>query len=62
MGRRGHGVIQVNDEFIVIGGTRSGYIDEPIESCKLKRKSMICITKKPILSKFTHYPELMLVP
>ena len=33
--RSGHGVIQVNNEFLVFGGSRKSYKDEPTESCKL---------------------------
>ena len=64
--REAHGVIQVENEFIVVGGTRkwrpNGDDYEPTESCKLKRESMICKTREPKLSRFTHYPELMLIP
>ena len=45
--RQAHGVIQIDNEFIVVGGTRSGFEDEPTESCKLNGQSMI---------------ELMLIP
>ena len=56
-------MIQVSDnEFIVVGGYRIGDKDEPTESCKLKQQSMICTTREPQLSKFTAYPELMLIP
>ena len=60
--RRGHGVIQVNNEFIVVGGNRYSDEDEPTESCKLNGQSMTCTTREPQLSDFTLYPELMLMP
>ena len=58
--RRGHGVIQVDNEFIVVGGRRHGKEDEPTESCKLNGQSMKCTTREPQLWKFKFYPELML--
>ena len=60
--RTGLGVIQLDNEFIVIGGSRYGDEDEPTESCKLNGQSMTCTTREPQLSKFTLYPELMLIP
>ena len=60
--REGHGVIQVNNEFIVVGGSRRNRKDEPTESCKLKQQTMICTIREPQLSKFSFYPELMPVP
>ena len=60
--RRGHGVIQVDNEFVVVGGIRYGNKDEPTESCKLNGQSMTCTNRGPQLSKFTTYPELMLIP
>ena len=59
--RSGLGVIYVDNEFIVIGGSRIGPKDEPTESCKLNEQSMTCTTREPSLSKFTFYPELMLI-
>ena len=56
--RRGHGVIQVDNEFIVVGGL--GY--KPTESCKLTGQSMTCTKRKPNLIKFFEYPQLMLIP
>ena len=66
MSRAGHGVIQVDNEFIVVGGLR-GLLrriteDVPTESCKLNGQSMTCTTRQPKLSNFALYPELMLVP
>ena len=59
--REGHGVIQFENEFIVVGGDRDGGEDEPTESCKLNQQSMNCTTREPQLSKFAFYPELMLI-
>ena len=56
-----HGVIQVDNEFIVVGGSRKGDEDEPTESCKLNGKSMTCTSREPRLSGFSNYPELMLL-
>ena len=56
-------MIQVDNEFIVVGGnthTRNSE-DEPTESCIFNQQSMICTTREPKLSKFTYYPELMFV-
>ena len=60
--RSSHGVIQVDNEFIVVGGVNGFEGGEPTESCKLNGQSMTCTTMEPQLSKFTLYPELMLVP
>ena len=59
--RSGHGVIQVDNQFIVVGGNRA-YGDEPTESCKFNKESIICTTREPQLSNFAYYPELMLTP
>ena len=58
-GRSGLGVIQVDNEFIVVGGLRYGPV--PTESCKLNGQSITCTTREPQLSEFTYYPELMLM-
>ena len=58
MARSEHGVIQVDDEFIVVGGSGKFMT----ESCKLNGQSMKCTNREPELDKFTFYPELMLVP
>ena len=57
--RRGHGVIQFDKEFIVVGGWDDNV---PTESCKLNGQTMTCTTREPNLSYFSWYPELMLVP
>ena len=56
--RYGHGVIQVDNEFIVVGGRGN----LPTESCKLNGQSMKCTTREPQLLNFAYYPELMLFP
>ena len=62
MARDGLGVIQVDNEFIVVGGSRSRNKDEPTESCILNQQSMICTVREPQLNNFMFYPELMLIP
>ena len=63
--RSSHGVIQVNNEIIVVGGTSGclgcGFVDVPTESCKLNGQSMKCVTREPELWNFAYFPELMLV-
>ena len=60
--RHGHGGIQVDNEFFVVGG-KDGFVGgELTESCKLNGQSMICTTREPLLSSFSFYPELMLIP
>ena len=65
MARYGHSVIQVDNEFIIVGGGRSGKGDVPTESCKLVSNSwgsyMKCTMREPQLSKFIYYPELFLI-
>ena len=77
--RSGHGVIRVDNEFIVVGGWKEPdanmqlyaaypsyddmtYNDVLTESCKLSGQAIICTTRKPQLSVFADYPELMLMP
>ena len=60
MARSGHGVIQVDNDFIVVGGSQDK--NNPTESCKLNQQSIICTTREPQLSNFFLYPELMLIP
>ena len=66
--RSAHGVIQVDNEFIVIGGLKDqigvGFgVNESYltESCKLYEKSIKCSTREPKLSGFAYYPELIRV-
>ena len=56
--RQGHSVIQVDNEFIVVGGKGNF----PTESCKLDGQSMTCTTREPKLDNFSHYPVLMVIP
>ena len=56
--REGHGVIQVDNEFIVVGGTSI----KVTESCKLNGESITCTTRTPTLWSFQFYPELILLP
>ena len=63
--RQGHGVIQVDDDFIVVNGhswTYSFSGKTSNELCKLKGKSMICTAIEPRMYDFKYYPELMLIP
>ena len=67
--REGHGVILVDNEFVVVGGVRGNthahekvLLDEPTESCKLTGDSMTCTMREPKLKKCKVYPELMLIP
>ena len=62
--RLGHGVIQIDNEFIVVGGCKNAHCTDSVatESCKLNGQSMICTTREPQLSDFSHYPELMPIP
>ena len=60
--RYGQGVIQIDNEFIVVGGHGYGTWDEPTESCKLNGQLMICTIREPYLEDFSLYPELMLIP
>ena len=69
--RQAHGVIQVDNEFIVVGGIGSVYIPRTIlklgsyeslltESCRLNGQSMTCTTRKPLLKQFAWTPKLIL--
>ena len=59
--RAGHGVIQVRNEFIVVGGVqKDNYLKLiPTESCNLKANSVICTLREPNLYLFTSFPELI---
>ena len=62
--RSGHKAIQIDNEFIVVGGLRTfggGVVESPTESCKLNAQSMKCTTRQPTSTKFTIFPELMLM-
>ena len=62
--RKGHSVIQVESQFIVVGGE----LEESTryagaESCILNGESMMCNSREPRKMKsFKFYPELMLMP
>ena len=57
--RSEHGVIQVDNEFIVVGGSGKN----PTESCKLNGQLVTCTKREPReLLNFAYYPELMLIP
>ena len=57
----GHGVIQVDNEFIVVGGYDDRASSEPTESCKLNLSQlMICTTTELHLQSFVYYPELIM--
>ena len=65
--RKGYSVIQVDNEFIVVGGADGyhsiyGILKElPTESCKINGQFMTCTMGKLRLSNFAYYPEMMLV-
>ena len=65
--RNTHGVIQIDNEFIVVGGGVGGSDGGktskflPTESCILNGQSMTCTTREPHLYRFESYPELMLI-
>ena len=60
-------MIQVDNEFIVVGGYRAGgvnnynSIDQPTETCKLNEQLMKCVNREPKLTAFKYYPELLLI-
>ena len=63
--RSGHDVIQVDNEFTVIGGISvvgGSPGGEPTESCKLNKDSMTCVVREPKLSNFAFHPALILTP
>ena len=47
--RSGHGVIQFDDEFIIVGGERDSEEEEPTESCEFSGHSMTCTIRRPYL-------------
>ena len=61
--RLGHGVIQLDNDFIVIGGNSQDSktkIPVPTETCKLNGESIICTEREPKLLDFL-YSKLMLI-
>ena len=57
-GRHGHNVIEIQGEFLVIGGT-SGTLKT--ERCKLVNGQMLCTEQEPNLYNYREYPELVAV-
>ena len=63
--RLAHDVIQVDNEFTVIGGIAGAGGSPggvPTESCKLNNNSMTCFMREPKLFNFAFYPALILTP
>ena len=59
----GHGVIESQGEFIVIGRSKiTSYGTVHVEQCTLNNKSIQCKLVEPELKSNWLYPELMLVP
>ena len=72
--RWGLGVIEVDNEFIVVGGygytinaglappygNAPPYDPLPTESCKLNGQSITCTPREPFLNQFAFYPEIIL--
>ena len=58
-GRRGHGLIVHQGQFIVVGGYKGSLATE---RCILKGDSIQCTTDGPELDDYYFYPELMSVP
>ena len=61
--RLGHGVIQLDNDFIVIGGNSQDSkinIPVPTETCELNGESIICTERDPKLLNFV-YSKLMLI-
>ena len=61
--RLGHGVIQTDNEFIVVGGEGEIWTSKkmPTESCKFNGQSLICTDRVPNLVEFQSFPELKLI-
>ena len=67
--RQGHGVIDLGDHFLVVGGinydeeSSSVEDDLPTEKCKLdENDNMKCSSIDPVLNFYVQYPELFVVP
>ena len=57
--RQGHGVIQIGESFLIVGGW-SGAL--PTEKCHFEEAEKVtCVTMEPTLSYHYQYPELVLV-
>ena len=57
--RHGHGVILMDNAFLVIGG---GYGSYKTEKCALVDKVMTCTQQEPELEDYGFYAELAYVP
>ena len=53
----GHGVIQANGQFLVIGGMSNQFT----EKCVFERDQLNCYLQKPLLFSYYLYPELFVV-
>ena len=63
IGRSGHNVIEVDDQFLVIGGEYdSGNCCFVSEKCRFWRGRVICTTQEPTVEYFGFKVELFLVP
>ena len=56
--RRGFGLIEMSNKFIVIGGKSEGMLTEV---CELKNEFIKCTSREPTLNDFVDYPALMIV-
>ena len=55
--RRGHGVIYVDEQFLVVGG--GGLYNN--ENCQLTQGEVTCTKQSTSLNNYAFYPELYLV-
>lgn len=53
----GHGVIQANGQFLVIGGMSNQFT----ERCAFESDQLKCYLQKPLLFSYYLYPELFVV-
>ena len=63
--RRGHGVIDHQGQFIVVGGETTGSLKNSAfstERCIWKNDYIKCKTVDPELEEYISYPEMMSVP
>ena len=56
--RRAHGVIHVQNYFLVVGG---GLGELPTEKCRVDDASLSCTVNEPHLTDYAYHPELFLV-
>ena len=57
LARSGHSVIEVNGEFLVVGGLH----DKKTERCTLVKGKVTCVAQEPMLYDYMMWPELFLV-